>query len=72
MENLKIDYRPHEGQHPFHKERYDHKYRLLCGGTGSGKTLAGIIEDLYWCAENEGIVGYIFEHREGETDAVRV
>ena len=61
MENLKINYIPHKAQQPFHQERHQHKYRLLCGGTGSGKTFAGIVEDVYWCVKNDGIVGYIFE-----------
>ncbi len=58
---IKIPYRPHEGQLRFHKERYKYKYRLLCGGTGSGKTFAGISEDLYWLLVHAGIVGYVFE-----------
>lgn len=61
MENLKINYVPHKAQQPFHKGRHQHKFRLLCGGTGSGKTFAGVVEDVYWCVKNDGIVGYIFE-----------
>lgn len=59
--SLKINYKPHPAQTPFHKDRHNWKYRLLCGGTGSGKTYAGVIEDLYWCLTYPGIVGYIFE-----------
>jgi len=57
----KINYKPHLTQKPFHQERHQWKYRLLCGGTGSGKTYAGVVEDLYWCYTYPGIVGYIFE-----------
>lgn len=59
--SLKIKYSPHEAQKPFHRERHQYKYRLLCGGTGSGKTFAGVVEDLYWCYNYPGIVGYVFE-----------
>ena len=59
--SLKIQYSPHAAQKPFHAERHQYKYRLLCGGTGSGKTLAGVVEDLYWCLNYPGIVGYVFE-----------
>ena len=61
MENLVIPYKAHEAQRPFHKERHNHKFRLLCGGTGSGKTFAGVVEDIFWCIKNPGIVGYVFE-----------
>jgi hypothetical protein len=30
-------------------------------GTGAGKTLCGLAEDIRWCRENTGIVGYVFE-----------
>ena len=30
-------------------------------GTGAGKTLCGVAEDIRWCLENDGIVGYVFE-----------
>lgn len=54
-------FRPHEAQWPFHLGRHDWKYRLLSAGTGSGKTIAGVAEDVWWCLNYPGIVGYIFE-----------
>lgn len=36
-------------------------YRLVSCGTGAGKTICGCAEDVRWCTENDGIVGYVFE-----------
>jgi len=56
-----INYIPHEAQLPFHNDRYKVLHRAIIAGTGSGKTEAGVFEDLSWCLENWGIVGYVFE-----------
>ena len=57
----RIKYLPHNAQEPFHNDRYKVLYRGVFGGTGSGKTVAGIFEDISWCIQNPGIVGYVFE-----------
>jgi len=54
-------FRPHQAQWPFHLGRDKWKFRLLSAGTGSGKTVAGVAEDVWWCLNYPGIVGYIFE-----------
>jgi len=36
-------------------------YRAIFAGVGSGKTIAGVFEDVSWCMDNDGIVGYVFE-----------
>jgi phage terminase large subunit-like protein len=54
-------YQPHEKQRIFHDDAYKVFYRLVSCGTGAGKTLCGLAEDLSWCLDNHGIVGYVFE-----------
>jgi len=57
-----IRYYPNAGkQREFHSDRYKVPYRAIFAGVGSGKTIAGVFEDVSWCLENDGIVGYIFE-----------
>lgn len=58
---MEIKYLPHEAQLPFHNDRYKVLHRAIIAGTGSGKTEAGVFEDLSWCIDNPGIVGYVFE-----------
>ena len=58
---ITIRYLPHSGQTPFHRDRYKVLHRVIIAGTGSGKTEAGVFEDVAWCLENHGIVGYAFE-----------
>lgn len=57
----RLNYRPHKGQQPFHRDRYRVTHRGIIAGTGSGKTWAGVAEDIYWCIRHPGIVGYVFE-----------
>jgi hypothetical protein len=57
---LKPQYRPHQKQQQFHDDAYTVFYRLVSCGTGAGKTLCGLAEDLSWCLDNYGIVGYVF------------
>jgi len=55
-------YYPDAGkQREFHTDRYKIPYRAIFAGVGSGKTIAGVFEDVSWCLENNGIVGYVFE-----------
>lgn len=54
-------YQAHTKQAEFHDDAYKVFFRLVSCGTGSGKTLCGVAEDIRWCIENDGIVGYIFE-----------
>lgn len=61
MTEIAFTYNPHDKQRSFHERRYKDRYRAIFAGTGSGKTLAGIFEDLSWCMENPGIVGYVYE-----------
>jgi len=61
MPEWTIPYVPHDGQLPFHRDRYKIKYRLASAGTGSGKTTAGLFEIVSWLLENQGAVGYSFE-----------
>lgn len=57
-----LHYFPDAGkQAEFHRDRYKIPYRACFCGTGSGKTIAGVFEDVSWCLENNGIVGYVFE-----------
>jgi hypothetical protein len=57
-----LRYWPDAGKQPqFHNDRYKVAYRACFCGTGSGKTIAGCFEDISWCLENAGIVGYVFE-----------
>jgi len=57
-----IRYYPNAGkQRQFHDDRYKIPYRAIFAGVGSGKTIAGVFEDVSWCLENNGIVGYVFE-----------
>jgi len=57
-----IRYYPNAGkQRQFHDDRYKVPYRAIFAGVGSGKTIAGVFEDVSWCLENNGIVGYVFE-----------
>jgi len=57
-----LRYYPNAGKQPeFHADRYKVPYRACFCGTGSGKTIAGVFEDVSWCLENDGIVGYVFE-----------
>ncbi len=57
-----ISYSPDAGeQETFHNDRYKIPYRAIFAGVGSGKTIAGVFEDISWCMENAGIVGYVFE-----------
>ena len=58
---MEIQYFPHKGQEPFHNDRYKILHRAIIAGTGSGKTEAGVFEDISWCIENPGIIGYAFE-----------
>jgi phage terminase large subunit-like protein len=58
---MEIRYFPHEAQLPFHNDRYKVLHRAIIAGTGSGKTEAGVFEDISWCIDNPGIVGYVFE-----------
>jgi hypothetical protein len=53
--------RPHIPQQRFHAAAYKIRYRAAFAGTGSGKTACGVAEDIRWCMENQGIVGYIYE-----------
>jgi len=61
MMEVSIPYSPHAAQLPFHADRYRVLHRAIIAGTGSGKTEAGVFEDISWCIENPGIVGYAFE-----------
>jgi phage terminase large subunit-like protein len=61
MTEVSIPYSPHAAQLPFHADRYRVLHRAIIAGTGSGKTEAGVFEDISWCLENPGIVGYAFE-----------
>lgn len=57
-----LRYWPDAGkQQQFHRDRYHVAYRAIFAGVGSGKTIAGVFEDVSWCLENDGIVGYVFE-----------
>jgi hypothetical protein len=57
-----LRYYPKAGkQRQFHNDRYKIPYRGIFAGVGSGKTIAGVFEDVSWCIENDGIVGYVFE-----------
>lgn len=57
-----LRYYPNAGkQRQFHNDRYKIPYRAIFAGVGSGKTIAGVFEDVSWCLENSGIVGYVFE-----------
>lgn len=57
-----LRYNPDAGrQQQFHTDRYKVPYRAVFAGTGSGKTIAGCFEDISWCLDNNGIVGYVFE-----------
>ena len=57
-----LHYYPDAGkQKQFHLDRYKIPYRAIFAGTGSGKTISGVFEDISWCLENDGIVGYVFE-----------
>jgi len=57
-----LRYYPDAGkQRQFHEDRYKIAYRAIFAGTGSGKTISGIFEDVSWCIENPGIIGYVFE-----------
>ena len=57
-----LRYYPNAGkQRQFHDDRYKIPYRAIFAGVGSGKTIAGVFEDVSWCLENNGIVGYVFE-----------
>jgi phage terminase large subunit-like protein len=57
-----LRYFPDAGeQEAFHADRYKVPYRAIFAGVGSGKTIAGVFEDVSWCLENNGIVGYVFE-----------
>ena len=53
--------RPHVPQQKFHAAAYKIRYRAALAGTGSGKTVCGVAEDVRWCMENQGIVGYVYE-----------
>ena len=55
-----VDYFPHKGQLPFHKDRYRVRNRGLIGGGSSGKTEAGVFEAIGWCVDNPGCIGGIF------------
>lgn len=48
-------------QEEFVRDRYKVPYRAVFAGVGSGKTILGVWEDVMWCLENPGIVGYVFE-----------
>jgi len=54
-------YQAHPKQQAFHDDAYKVFFRLVSCGTGAGKTLCGLAEDIRWCQENDGIVGYVFE-----------
>jgi len=57
-----LRYWPDAGkQQDFHNDRYKIPYRAIFAGVGSGKTIAGVFEDVSWCVDNAGIVGYVFE-----------
>jgi hypothetical protein len=57
-----LRYLPDAGkQREFHLDRYHVPYRAIFAGVGSGKTISGVFEDVSWCLENNGIVGYVFE-----------
>jgi hypothetical protein len=60
-QTVEIQYFPHRGQEPFHNDRYKILHRAIIAATGSGKTEAGVFEDISWCIENPGIIGYAFE-----------
>jgi len=54
-------YRGHAKQCEFHDDAYRVFFRLVSCGTGAGKTLCGLAEDVRWCIELPGVVGYVFE-----------
>lgn len=51
----------HAKQCEFHDDAYTAFFRLVSCGTGAGKTLCGLAEDVRWCIELPGVVGYVFE-----------
>lgn len=59
--SIDLEYDPHEGQRPFHEDRYGVKFRAAFAGTGAGKTLSGAAEALAVMLENPGVVGAAYE-----------